>query len=116
VLEVVKAGGNAAILDMNRDAGEALAKEIGSAARFWECDVTDTDNIAACVAGIVSWVKETGAPLGGIVPAAGVGNPALVCSHLLKSYLSLGRPGGNLDCLLTREVNRCWINPSGPSP
>jgi 3-hydroxyacyl-CoA dehydrogenase/3-hydroxy-2-methylbutyryl-CoA dehydrogenase len=41
--------------------------------------VTDTDNIAATVKGIVSWVGETGVPLGGVVPAAGVGNPALVC-------------------------------------
>jgi 3-hydroxyacyl-CoA dehydrogenase/3-hydroxy-2-methylbutyryl-CoA dehydrogenase len=64
---------------MNSDAGEALAKELGSSARFWECDVTDTDNIAATVKGIVSWVGETGVPLGGVVPAAGVGNPALVC-------------------------------------
>lgn len=65
---------------MNRDAGEALAKELGPAARFWECDVADTDTIAAAVEGIVAWTGETGVPLGGVVPAAGVGHPALVNS------------------------------------
>jgi NAD(P)-dependent dehydrogenase (short-subunit alcohol dehydrogenase family) len=78
ILELVKNGGNAAILDMNAEQGEAFAKELGSSARFWVCDVSDTDSIAAAVKGIVEWVHQTGAPLGGIIPAAGVGNPALV--------------------------------------
>lgn len=63
---------------MNADQGEAFAKELGASARFWVCDVSDTDSVAAAVKGVVAWVHQTGAPLGGIVPAAGVGNPALV--------------------------------------
>lgn len=63
---------------MNSEQGEAFAKELGTSARFWVCDVSDTDSIAAAVKGIVEWVHQTGVPLGGIIPAAGVGNPALV--------------------------------------
>jgi NAD(P)-dependent dehydrogenase (short-subunit alcohol dehydrogenase family) len=79
VLEIVNNGGNAAILDMNAESGEAFARELGSAAHFWECDVSSTESITAAVEGVVAWVGRTGVPLGGVVPAAGVGNPALVC-------------------------------------
>lgn len=95
VLELVKNGGNAAILDMNADQGEAFAKELGASARFWVCDVSDTDSVAAAVKGVVAWVHQTGAPLGGIVPAAGVGNPALM---LDKSNRPL--PLSNIDFVL----------------
>jgi short-subunit dehydrogenase len=93
VQELVKAGGHAAILDMNSEAGEAFAKELGGSARFWECDVTDTENVAACVEGIVAWAKESGAPLGGVVPAAGVGNPALVCYYPFQPKLKISSLG-----------------------
>lgn len=49
-----------------------------SRARFFPVDVTDTDTIAAAAKGTASWVAETGAPLAGIIPAAGVGFPGLV--------------------------------------
>ncbi|KAH8905852.1 NAD(P)-binding protein [Coniochaeta sp. PMI_546] len=96
ILEIVKNGGNAAILDMNSEQGEAFAKELGSSARFWVCDVSDTDSIAAAVKGIVEWVHQTGVPLGGIIPAAGVGNPALM---LDKSNRPL--PLSNIDFVLS---------------
>jgi NAD(P)-dependent dehydrogenase (short-subunit alcohol dehydrogenase family) len=55
-------------------------KQLGgpSRARFFAVDVTDTESIATAVKGAAEWVHETGKPLGGIIPAAGVGNPALV--------------------------------------
>lgn len=72
---------------MNTEQGEAFAAELGpSRARFWQCDVSDTDSIAAAVEGVAAWVGETGVPLGGVVPAAGVGNPALVCLSLSLSH------------------------------
>lgn len=79
-VELSKQGGNIAVLDLNEDAGAELVREVGGASRakFFAVDVTDTDSIAAAAKGTAEWVHETGRPLGGIIPAAGVGNPALV--------------------------------------
>lgn len=80
-IELSQNGGNISILDLNEDAGAELVKQLGgeSRARFFAVDVTDTESIAAAVAGTAEWVSQTGKPLGGIIPAAGVGNPGLVC-------------------------------------
>ena len=67
---------------MNEELGGALAKDLGSATRFMPCDVSNTDSIANAVKAIATWAKETGKPLGGVIPAAGVGRPGLV-SRLL---------------------------------
>lgn len=81
--ELIQHGGNVSILDLNEETGAAAVKELGgeSKAKFFVVDVTDTESIAAAVKGTVDWVSQTRKPLGGIVPAAGVGNPGLVCSH-----------------------------------
>lgn len=76
--DICRQGGNAAILDMNEELAAALLKELGSSARFWPCDVSDTESISAAVKGAVGWATEAGKPLGGVIPAAGVGNPSLV--------------------------------------
>lgn len=83
-----RAGGHAVILDRNEDQGNRLVQQLGSSARFWICDVTDTANVAQVVQAAVEWAKETGKPLGGVIPAAGVGNPALVSPT--PTLLSLG--------------------------
>jgi NAD(P)-dependent dehydrogenase (short-subunit alcohol dehydrogenase family) len=88
VLDICKRGGNAAVLDMNEEQGNLLVKELGSGndtTRFFPCDVSDTESIAAAVKGVSEWVKETRKPVGGIIPAAGVGRPGLVCNtHTLQ--------------------------------
>ncbi|KAK4442465.1 3-hydroxyacyl-CoA dehydrogenase [Podospora aff. communis PSN243] len=84
VQDICKRGGYAAILDMNSELGDALVKELGASARFFQCDVSDTDSIAAAVKGLTAWVKETGKPLGGIIPAAGVGSPGLILDKNLN--------------------------------
>ncbi|KAL2157176.1 hypothetical protein VTH06DRAFT_6397 [Thermothelomyces fergusii] len=85
VRDICAAGGNAAILDMNEELGSALAGELGpSSAKFLCCDVTDTSSIASAVESAVAWTKETGKPLGGIIPAAGVGNPGLILDKKLR--------------------------------
>ncbi|KAK8194413.1 hypothetical protein M8818_007604 [Zalaria obscura] len=72
-------GGYIAILDMNTDAGEEVVKELGSdRSRFFEVDVTDTDSIANALKGTSAWVKKTGRQIGGVVSAAGVGNPGKI--------------------------------------
>ncbi|KAH8883603.1 NAD(P)-binding protein [Thozetella sp. PMI_491] len=78
VRDVCRSGGNAVILDMNEDLGGELVKELGPSAKFFPCDVTDTENIASVVKSSVEWINQTGKPLGGIIPAAGVGNPGLM--------------------------------------
>jgi 3-hydroxyacyl-CoA dehydrogenase / 3-hydroxy-2-methylbutyryl-CoA dehydrogenase len=67
-----------AVLDMNEEPDGDLAEKFGSSVKQWICDVADTESIAAAVKAITKWTHETGRPLGGIVSAAGVGNPELV--------------------------------------
>ncbi|KAK4097952.1 NAD(P)-binding protein [Parathielavia hyrcaniae] len=84
VLDICAQGGNAAILDMNTEAGESLASTLGASAKFMPCDVSSTSSIAAAVSSIVSWTESTTKPLGGIIPAAGVGLPALILDKQLR--------------------------------
>lgn len=79
VEEICRHGGNVAILDLNEELGAEVVKQVPEGAgKFFYCDVLETESIAAAVAGIVEWIKETGKPMGGIIPAAGVGNPSTV--------------------------------------
>lgn len=71
-------GAYVALLDINADAGEKIAKEFGSRARFFEVDVRDSESIGKAVKGTVEWVEQTGKEIGGLIPAAGVGLPAKV--------------------------------------
>lgn len=79
--DICNNGGNVAILDMNEDSGNELVSKLGSSAKFFVCDVLDTKSIEAAVQGTAAWVKESGKPVGGVIPAAGVGNPSSVCFH-----------------------------------
>ncbi|KAK8013080.1 3-hydroxyacyl-CoA dehydrogenase type-2 [Apiospora marii] len=75
--ELVRAGGHVAVLDMNKDNGAAVVEKLGAdRARFFQCNVTDTASVAAAVQGTVEWAKETGKPLGGVIPAAGISLPS----------------------------------------
>lgn len=74
-------GGYVAILDLNADAGKAAAKEFGEKAKFFECDVTDTENIETAIEEVARWTKETGMEIGGVIAAAGVGNPGKVAIY-----------------------------------
>jgi NAD(P)-dependent dehydrogenase (short-subunit alcohol dehydrogenase family) len=69
-------GGYVAILDMNPKLGTKAVEELGSRTKFFETNITDTAAIEAAVKGVVDWIKETNAPIGGVIPAAGVGLPA----------------------------------------
>lgn len=85
--DLVRHGANVALLDRNEDDGKAVATALGGdkVAKFWPVDVTDTDSITAAVQGVVAWIKDsTKKPLGGVVPAAGVGFPVLLLDRKLK--------------------------------
>lgn len=76
-LEIAKNGGNVAILDMNDD-GHEVAKEIGPSAKFFVCDVLNTESITKAVQGTAEWAKRVNKPIGGVIPAAGVSTPATI--------------------------------------
>ncbi|RMY28014.1 hypothetical protein D0866_09729 [Hortaea werneckii] len=70
-------GGYIAILDMNATNGEAAIKALGgdARARFYECDITQTASIQSALSSISTWMQTTQAPIGAVIPAAGVGFP-----------------------------------------
>ena len=65
----VKGGGNVVIADLNKPAGEGVAKELGAKARFVECDVTDE----AAVNRAIAAAQETFGGLHGAINCAGIG-------------------------------------------
>ncbi len=72
---IVKRGGQAVIADLNSEAGEALAQELGDNARFAAVDVTDTDQVQAAI----KLATDTWGMLRGAVNCAGVGTAMRVC-------------------------------------
>lgn len=55
----------------------SLPKSQQSLAKFIQTDVSSTDSISAAVSASQPFLTSTGYPLGGILPCAGVGAPAL---------------------------------------
>ncbi|MHB9145857.1 MAG: 3-hydroxyacyl-CoA dehydrogenase [Symbiobacteriia bacterium] len=66
---LVEAGGNVAIADINRETGEATARELGTQARFVPTNVTDD----ASVKSLVDTALEVFGGLHGAVNCAGIG-------------------------------------------
>ncbi|KAI9729286.1 MAG: hypothetical protein M1834_006957 [Cirrosporium novae-zelandiae] len=72
---------------MNASQGQEFVQQLGqSKARFFEVDVTDTSSIEHAVTETMEWAKETGAELGGVIPAAGVGLPAKILNRNNKPF------------------------------
>jgi NAD(P)-dependent dehydrogenase (short-subunit alcohol dehydrogenase family) len=61
-------GGKVVVADMNRVAGEALARELGASARFVQTDVADERSAQACVAA----AQEAFGAVNGLVNCAGI--------------------------------------------
>jgi NAD(P)-dependent dehydrogenase (short-subunit alcohol dehydrogenase family) len=74
VRELVAAGGNAIIADVNEPAGRALAEELGNQAKFVKTDVIDEASVKAAIADAL----DTFGGLRGAVNCAGVGIAARV--------------------------------------
>ena len=68
---IVGAGGMVVIADVNAQAGEAFAKELGANAKFVKCDVTSEADAQAAVAAATAMGK-----LVGLVNCAGIGGAA----------------------------------------
>ena len=68
-----------AVLDLNDDMNGQLLAKLGQGMRmFFHVDVSDTKSVASAVARVLAWTKSTGKKVGGVVAAAGIGNPAKV--------------------------------------
>ncbi|KAL2039270.1 hypothetical protein N7G274_007938 [Stereocaulon virgatum] len=79
ITNLISAGANISILDISQNAGTSLVTSLPPArSKFFQVDVSDTDSIAAAVSGTLTWVKETGKEIGGVVAAAGVSTPAKI--------------------------------------
>ncbi|KAI0160724.1 short chain dehydrogenase [Xylariaceae sp. FL1272] len=79
VEEICRAGGYAAIFDLNEELGNEAVKLLPAGqGKFFICDVLETDSISAAVKSVEGWIKETERPMGGVIPAAGVGNPSTI--------------------------------------
>ncbi|MCJ1260569.1 hypothetical protein MMC22_000431 [Lobaria immixta] len=79
VHNIVQSGGYVSILDTNEEKGQTLVNKLGhNRARFFVTDVSNTRSVEKSVQSTLSWVKQTGKAVGGVVAAAGVGNPAKI--------------------------------------
>ncbi len=83
---LVEAGGCVTIADLNSDAGDAIARELGRSARFIKADVTDEKSGGAVIAASL----ESFGPLRGLVNCAGVAPAEKVVGrdgpHRLESF------------------------------
>lgn len=69
VRKLVAGGGNVVIADLNEQAGEELAKELGDCARFARCNVTDAGNVQD----VIDFTGKTFGGLNGVIQCAGIG-------------------------------------------
>jgi 3-hydroxyacyl-CoA dehydrogenase / 3-hydroxy-2-methylbutyryl-CoA dehydrogenase len=74
---ILQGNGYVAILDLKQP-DTALIGLAPSRVKFWELDITQVEDIIKTVEEVVSWAKQTGALLGGIINCAGVGAAAKV--------------------------------------
>lgn len=64
--ELHRHGGYIAIMDLNPENGAKAVENLGKdRTKFFEVDVTDSENLEAAVGSIAEWVKQTGKAIGG---------------------------------------------------
>ena len=98
-LNLGQAGGYVAVLDLSEDRGMEVVMQLGpNRAKFFQVDVRVAESITSVVADVLVWTKSTGKEIGGVVAAAGFGNPAKVrfCFALVCSSTIAFKTLGNL--------------------
>ncbi|MCE9607121.1 MAG: SDR family NAD(P)-dependent oxidoreductase [Planctomycetia bacterium] len=78
------AAGRVVVVDRNREAGEALAAELGSGARFVEADVAEAAPLSEALATAIAL-----APLGGAIACAGIAPAARIVGREAPHDLAL---------------------------
>jgi len=76
VRHIAELGGKAAIFDIEKNRGEALAKEIGANVTFVETDVTSEDRVKASIATATDFFGEINV----VINCAGIGDASKVYS------------------------------------
>jgi len=74
---ILQEKGYVAILDL-KQADATVIGPTPSKVKFYELDITQVEDIVKVVEQVISWTKQTGASLGGIINCAGVGSAAKV--------------------------------------
>lgn len=74
---ILQEKGYVAVLDLKQPDAAAVGPT-PSKVKFYELDITQVEDIVKVVEQVVSWTKQTGAPLGGIINCAGVGTAAKI--------------------------------------
>jgi len=74
---ILKEKGYVAIVDLKGPDASSFGPA-SSRVRFWELDITQTEDITKVVEQVVLWTKETCSQLGGVINCAGVGTAAKI--------------------------------------
>jgi len=83
---ILQQKGYVAILDLKQPAATAIGPT-PSKVKYYELDITQVEDIVKVVEQVISWTKQTGASLGGIINCAGIGTAAKVGEALWKLFL-----------------------------
>ena len=75
VQALLEAGAFVSVLDI-KDNADLRAN--GDRVKFFKTDITSDSDVDNVVKGTAAWTESTGAPLGGVVAAAGISTPARV--------------------------------------
>lgn len=76
VQELHSQGAYIAILDYNSETLNAVSRDLVSQrVLFCKADLSSPTSTKAGVEKVLAWVQKTGKPIGGIIPAAGIGTP-----------------------------------------
>ena len=86
VKTILKERGYVAIVDLKEPDASSFGPA-SSRVRFWELDITQTEDITKVVEQVVLWTKETCSQLRGVINCAGVGAAAKV--GRLRSFVRL---------------------------
>lgn len=87
---MTQGGAYVALFDLADKAGVVGQLPAGRA-QFFKVDVSSTSDLEKAVNGTIEWVKQTGAPLGGVIASAGVAAPAKVRSRRRKDNSGNGQ-------------------------
>jgi len=100
---ILREKGYVAVLDLKQPDETAIGPA-QSKVKFWELDIKQVEDVIKVVEEVVSWARQTGALLGGIINCAGVGTAAKVGEVLrfrnVRGYYLTNRSLGPMDNLI----------------
>lgn len=120
-MPIKQRGAYVAILDMNVEAGEAIARDIGERATFFRCDVRSEEDVNSAITAVDTlWGLER--TVGGVVHCGGVGMAGLTVNSkgepfsldVFREVVDINLTGSfNIASKIAAKIVRS--NPRGPS-